>query len=542
MHRGPGHRRPLHEIAREYFAYLGSNLPQQCASDEFYFLPRAETAQRYLTTIDDLTPEKVNEHVQYVENLLADMPSLEQHDDIEDVIDAVLLKQSMKSFLIDFRDRKVWRHDPTLYVKIPLFATDQALSKGERSAEEVREDLCRVFGQIPSFLKVAMENLRSLSEIALQIAHAMAEDALRFYKQDLRPFVLDKVEANRELVAEHGKVLDAWERFKRDLTRIPVAKSFAIGDEGLKRILSDNLSYDKSPQEILEAARCVYEDTQRRFEALAREIDSSKGWKRIIYEDLLSVSTPEELMHLFQQEIQRLRSFFVSKGTITFPSAEKLVVLQTPSYLQSLRATASYRTPLTGNGEAHGIFYITPGREDLGLISAHCPYLAAHETYPGHHLLDHIRIHHPNPIRRQIESPLFYEGWACYAEQLLDELGYVQNKRQYLIQLKRQLWRILRAMLDVKLHTGGITLDEAAIEIEKLGFSRQRAERQVRRFALTPGYQSCYFVGSYEILQLRDRFLARLGVTGFHDRLLNGGEIPFKFVEKRLQEKADESG
>ena len=155
-------------------------------------------------------------------------------------------------------------------------------------------------------------------------------------------------------------------------------------------------------------------------------------------------------------------------------------------------------------------------------------------AYPGHHILDHLRIHHPNPIRRQVESPLFYEGWACYAEQLLDELGYVRDLRQQLIGLKRQLWRNLRAELDIKLQTVRISLEQAGMEIEDLGFSRQRAERQIRRFALTPGYQLCYFMGNHEIIRLREQFSSRLDLKAFHDTLLGGGEIPFHFVEKRL--------
>ena len=169
------------------------------------------------------------------------------------------------------------------------------------------------------------------------------------------------------------------------------------------------------------------------------------------------------------------------------------------------------------------------------MISGHCPYLSAHETYPGHHILDHLRVHHSNPIRRQIESPLFYEGWACYGEQLLDELGYVRDPRQQLIQVKRQLWRSLRTVLDVRLQTGKMTPDQAAGEIEGLGFSSKRAKRQVRRFCLTPGYQSCYFMGTYEIMSLREQFSSRMGLKAFHDTLLGGGEIPFHLVEKRLE-------
>jgi uncharacterized protein (DUF885 family) len=171
------------------------------------------------------------------------------------------------------------------------------------------------------------------------------------------------------------------------------------------------------------------------------------------------------------------------------------------------------------------------------MIIGHCPYLSAHETYPGHHLLDYFRIHHPNPVRRQIESPLFYEGWACYGEQLLDELGYIQDPRRQIIGLKRQLWRDLRAQLDIKLQTGQIGFDRAVEEIESLGYSRQRAQRQVRRFCLTPGYQLCYFVGMHEIMKLRKQVVSRTGTKGFHESLLGGGEIPFDLAEKNIEEK-----
>jgi uncharacterized protein (DUF885 family) len=83
---------------------------------------------------------------------------------------------------------------------------------------------------------------------------------------------------------------------------------------------------------------------------------------------------------------------------------------------------------------------------------------------------------------------------------------------------------------------------EAARQIENLGFSPERAHRQVRRFALTPGYQSCYFLGSHEILRLRDEFAPRTGLKLFHDMLLEGGEIPFCLVERRLQETVDGMG
>ena len=529
-------KRSLNVIASDYFTYLGRHLPQQCASDEFYYLPRSEAAIGHLTSLDELTPENIQDHIRYVENRLREI-SPEERDDLEEEIDCLLLKQSMESFIREYDDAKRWRDDPTLYVKIPLFATDQVLSQGDSTRDRVRANLSTLFAQIPSFLGMAVKNLRSSSEISLQVAVNMTQDAINFHNHDIRAFIEEKIGANEELLTKNRAVVEAWERYRKELLQLPSRNSFAIGEDGLKKILAISLSYPKSLEEIREIAQYIYQETQEKIFALARKIDSRKTWNRILYENLPSISSPREVMQLFQKEVRKLRRFFYSQDIITFPFGEKLTVLQTPSFLQSLRATASYRAPLTGNTKGHGVFYITPGKEDLELISSHCPYLSAHETYPGHHILDHLRIHHSNPIRRQIESPLFYEAWACYGEQLLDELGYIQDPRQQLIGLKRQLWRSLRATLDVELQMGKISLARGAEKIETVGYSSKRAQRQIRRFALTPGYQLCYSIGMYEILRMRKRFSSHLGLKAFHDTLLDGGQLPFHLVKKRLEAK-----
>ncbi|MFQ6078120.1 MAG: DUF885 family protein [Thermodesulfobacteriota bacterium] len=529
-------KRPLNLIASDYFTYIGRHLPQQCASDEFYYLPRSEVAIQHLNSLDDLTPEKIQDHIRYVQDLLREI-SPEERDDLEEEIDRLLLRQSMESFIREFDDAKRWRGDPTLYVKVPLFAMDQVLSQGDSTRNQIRANLSTLFGQIPSFLSMAVKNLRSPSEISRQVALNMTQDALHFHNHDIRAFIEERIGSNVELLAENRGVLEAWERYKKELRQLPSRNSFAIGEDGLKKILAISLNYPKSPEEVREIAQYIYRETQEKIRALARRIDSRKTWNRILYGVLPSVSSPAEVMQLFQKEVKKLRGFFYSQDIMSFPFGEKLRVLQTPSFLQSLRATASYRAPLTGNTEGHGFFYITPGKEDLELISSHCPYLSAHETYPGHHILDHLRIHHSNPIRRQIESPLFYEGWACYAEHLLDELGYIQDPHQQLIGLKRKLWRSLRAVLDVELQMERITLAQGAKKIENVGYSSTRANRQIRRFALTPGYQLCYSMGMHEIVRMRKRFSSHLALKTFHDTLLGGGQVPFHLVERRLDAK-----
>ena len=76
-------KRSLEQVARDYFAYMGTNLPQQCASDEFYFLPRAEAARQHPATIDGLNPEKIDDHLAYVKTLLQELSSFQGPQGLE---------------------------------------------------------------------------------------------------------------------------------------------------------------------------------------------------------------------------------------------------------------------------------------------------------------------------------------------------------------------------------------------------------------------------------------------------------------------------
>ncbi len=528
-------KRSLDQIAQDWFDYLGCHFPQQCASDEFYFLPRSETAVQYLNNLDDLTPDRIQDHLRYVRGLLREIPATELNG-LEDEIDRTLLKGSMESFIREFGDDKVWHRDPTLYLKILIFAMDQVLFHHCKGAGQMKEDLARLFNQIPSFLSQSIKNLRHCPKIAIKAALDITQDALQLYAQAIPTFIGEKIGTAKDLIRKNNEILESLEQFKTDLLyKVSSKEKFGIGEDALNRILSVSLGYPRSLDEILKICKDGYREIQGKIHTFARKIDQHKSWKQIIYDHLPSLSSHVELLRLYKMELKRLRGFFYSQDIIPLPSKADVPVRLTPFHLKSLRATASYRAPLTGDIHGQGVFYVNPGEDDLGLIAGQSPYLPAHETYPGHHILDQFRINNPNPIRRQIEAPLFYEGWACYAEQLLDELGYVTDPRQQLVQLKRQLWRALRARLDVELQTERITLEQAAREIESLGYSPHGAQRQAHRFALTPGYQLCYFMGMQEILRLRGRFASTVGLKTFHDILLNGGQLPFHLVERRLE-------
>ena len=88
---------------------------------------------------------------------------------------------------------------------------------------------------------------------------------------------------------------------------------------------------------------------------------------------------------------------------------------------------------------------------------------------------------------------------------------------------------------DVGLTLGRLT-ETNAIELLKICvFDLSEASRQLDRFRLNPGYQLCYCYGNYEFKQLKKNYGDRLKGKDFHNFLLEGGEIPFHLIARRLK-------
>jgi uncharacterized protein (DUF885 family) len=299
----------------------------------------------------------------------------------------------------------------------------------------------------------------------------------------------------------------------------------------------------RSLDEVYEIAADEWRHTLSLLESLQTRINPHKPWQTLYHEYASSDIRASDLIQLYASETERLRAFFMARGFRPQDLGTPMDVIETPRYLLSVRGTASFAAALLSDKRELSFFYITT-RLPKAQQQAEAPllqrfhkehkFLSAHETYPGHHLLDSIRRRLKNPVRRQIESPLFYEGWASYAESLLTEYGYADDPMDRLIDLKRRLWRSARCQIDVGLATGRMSREAAMALLIDGGFSPPEADRQIGRFQLNPGYQVCYTLGRHEIMTLRRRHRGRIGDKRFHSLLLEGGELPFHLIENRL--------
>jgi len=126
------------------------------------------------------------------------------------------------------------------------------------------------------------------------------------------------------------------------------------------------------------------------------------------------------------------------------------------------------------------------------------------------------------------------EGWATYATQLLAETDLLTPLERFSARHGR-LRAAARALVDVRLHEGRLSLDDAArLYEERVGMSSAAARAEAVKNSMFPGAALIYLVGSDLIRRLRAQVAVRQGsafdMQAFHDRLLEQGSLPVALI------------
>ena len=165
-----------------------------------------------------------------------------------------------------------------------------------------------------------------------------------------------------------------------------------------------------------------------------------------------------------------------------------------------------------------------------------------HEGVPGHHL----QVAQATYIRdtlnawRRLSSWTsgHGEGWALYAERLMQDLGFLSNPADRLGMLDGQRMRAARVVLDIGVHLGKQNLEGTGVwDFDyALNFMRSNVNMspefvrfEVTRYFGWPAQAPSYKVGQRIWEQIRDDYAARKGasfdIKEFHKTALNLGGL-----------------
>lgn len=244
-----------------------------------------------------------------------------------------------------------------------------------------------------------------------------------------------------------------------------------------------------------------------------------------------------------------------------FREIEASVLKQVPMYFHKvpktkfeIRETEKFRAasssaeynPGSADGSRPGIFYVPIVDATKFNITSGMTSLFLHEAIPGHHYQISLQQEDTSlpRFRRFAWYGAYGEGWAHYCELLGYPFGLYKDPIQHIGALGDQMLRAIRLVVDVGLHTGKMTREQAIqYMMDNNNYSRQDAEEEVERYMATPGQALCYKVGQLTILSLRDKYKKQMGsgfdIAAFHDEFLKDGCLPLTVLIKKMDAWAE---
>ena len=137
------------------------------------------------------------------------------------------------------------------------------------------------------------------------------------------------------------------------------------------------------------------------------------------------------------------------------------------------------------------------------------------------------------------------EGWACYATDLMEELGFL-TPLERVSQQHTRVRMLARAIVDIEFHQGTMSFTEAmAFYTQLVGMSADAARAEAVKNSMFPCTAIMYWLGTQGIHDLRAEMQRREGsrfsLRRFHGELLGYGSVPVPLITRMLTE-ASRSG
>lgn len=452
-----------------------------------------------------------------------------------DSLDAQLWRHDLVSQQFEYRRRDIRTVAPGLPFGIISTLHDMLVKDYAPKAARLA-NLNKRLAQIPAAIEELRPKLGHPPKVWTKMAIEDGEGSLDFLGSELGDADPSLVSAAKSAMEKHVKFL------KEDLQPRSDG-SFVLGEQAYEFHLKTDHFLTLSAAELERIGHSEFEKTRHLLEEI------SKDWPAVLEKMKHDHPAPAGLLAHYRREVARARRFILERGIVGIPEGEQLEVVETPAFEQSSIPYAAYSRPGPLDAGRTGHFYVTPvsktakPEEAEEQLAAHnvydIPGTVWHEAYPGHHLQFVYAKNIRSKIRKLSESPLLSEGWGLYCEELAYESGYYTDSRERLMQLNWRLQRAARILLDVALHTGKMSYDEAVqFLIEKVKLNRPQAEGSVNGYTQSPTYFPTYLLGMLEIVRIREKFREKLGprfsLKEFHERFLSFGNVPPPLIAAEL--------
>lgn len=480
---------------------------------------------------------------------------------VEHAIDYSILKENIEYGIFMATEIKSFEWNPLVYN--PGGAIYNLLARDFAPLPERLKNVKNRLMGIPAVLEAAQTNLQNPPKVFTETAIMQNKGVISLVENDLQQFIDEAPGMEEELADARAVAVQKLTEYGEWLEKELLPRSdgeFRIGAEKFDKKLKFALSSDLSRAEILQRAEDDLVITQDALYQTAAPLyqkyfgKKAPADKKTVIKNVLdklaeNAPTNENIVELAEKTLQTTTDFVRDNNIVTVPE-EPVEIIVMPEFQRGY--AVAYCDPPGALDKAAKTFYAispTPADWDKQRVKSFfreyniymLENLTIHEAMPGHYLqLAHAnKAKAPTLVRNIWYSGTFVEGWATYAEQVMVEKGYggPELKMQ---QLKMRLRLIINAIIDQKIHTAGMTEEEAVALMMNEGFQEEgEAAGKWRRACLSSTQLSTYFVGNIELNDLRSGYEAKNGdqfdMKMYHDKLLSYGSIPAKHLKSLLE-------
>lgn len=555
----------------------------------------------------DFRPEAIADEVLWLKSVAAELSLLAGAAlPVEERIDHGVMSAQIAFLLHMLEERRYQERAVDTYTNEPFRGVDWQLQqmtpqgRGLGSALEWDDVVARV-AAVPAYLRAAEQQLRAGIAAHNTPDHRLlandgikaAADAAGYFATELPALAARHVEG-RPLARALAQRLD---RAGRDATtafagfRTFLAESFtdasdrfAAGEEEYRWRLRTCLLETRTPADLFEYGAAEIARYREQLFAVAAEIaaqaklplsfatdDDRRAAVRAVMSHLErdAPKDDDELFRWYRACTERSVAWGRQRAMFDVPADYRLDLQATPPILRGTGGASYYPAP-TFKSSGVGRFYLDPTDNDPAQLAANHRATIAdttiHEGFPGHdwhyqfmaqhaHAISNVRWLSVGSVEDSFSmwaDSMAAEGWALYAEELMAEPtpgrphGFY-DAAEHLVELQWQIIRAVRVRVDVGIHTGRMSFDEAVDELAAEGSFYpgarahadddpaarailENATDQVFRYSKWPTQAITYNLGQAAIVSLRAAEQAKLGARfsakDFHERFMKMGTIP----------------
>lgn len=495
------------------------------------------------------TRHKYLEDIKFFEEYLKRFKNIDSESlSSENRLDKEIVIHDLNLSIFHLKELRFWESDPDVLEKIGsvLFLL---LARENISFKRRVKSIIKGLEGIPEVLEQTKDRLAEpynlWTEIAIHSCGAMEKFLEGLSSLKAKPSQKDKLEDSIEIAAQ--AVRDYKEFLKQEILPNSVEK-YSIGQDKFEKLLQLR-ELGLTTEEILKIGKRTLKEDKEKLEEIARDIDPSLKVEEVkarIEED--HPQSFDLAIRAYEEKVKKAKEFIVDHGLMKIPEDEEVIIRETPGFLSHTVPFAAYFSPTKFDEKKIGIYNVTPPPKKKVLRRYNIANIAntsVHEAYPGHHLQLTTAYKNPSLVRTLSDATEFIEGWAHYCEEYMREIGFNDEKEIEFIQTLDEIWRAARVIIDVKLHTGKMSFEEAVeFLVKQTQMDRGDALAEVKRYTKSPSYQLSYLTGKYLIKRLKEDIKSKMkgdySDKFFHRVILNAGSIPLKYLKQEFELKIEE--